>query len=73
MEIMNIEPDIIDKEDAPELVEPQGEIQFENVSFSYKNGEERVLSNINLTIEKGKTVAIVGPSDLELASLHYVI
>ncbi len=73
LEIMNIEPDIVDKEDAPELVEPQGEIQFENVSFSYKNGEERVLSNINLTIEKGKTVAIVGPSGAGKSTLCHLI
>ncbi|MFY9285859.1 MAG: ATP-binding cassette domain-containing protein [Tissierellaceae bacterium] len=73
LEIMNIEPDIVDKEDAAELVEPQGEIQFENVSFSYKNGEERVLSNINLTIEKGKTVAIVGPSGAGKSTLCHLI
>lgn len=73
LEIMNIEPDIVDKEDAAELAEPQGEIQFENVSFSYKNGEERVLSNINLTIEKGKTVAIVGPSGAGKSTLCHLI
>ena len=33
---------------------------FENVSFNY--GEKEVLKEISLTIEKGKTVALVGPS-----------
>ena len=47
LEIMNIEPDIVDKEDV-QIVEHQGEIQFENVSFSYKNGEERVLYPISI-------------------------
>lgn len=39
----------------------EGKIEFKNVSFSY-NDEVGVLNNINFTIEKGKTVALVGPS-----------
>jgi subfamily B ATP-binding cassette protein MsbA len=35
-------------------------IEFKNVSFAYDS--ERVLKNVNLTIEKGKTIALVGPS-----------
>lgn len=73
LEIMNIEPDIIDNEDAIDLDDVTGEIQFEDVSFSYNNGEERVLSNINLTIEKGKTVAIVGPSGAGKSTLCHLI
>ena len=38
------------------------EIRFENVCFSYLNTDEQVLKNINLTIPKGKILAIVGPS-----------
>src|SRR3989338_319122 len=37
------------------------EIRFENVSFSYKN-KKPILKNINFTMEKGRTTAIVGPS-----------
>ncbi|MCF6466787.1 ABC transporter ATP-binding protein [Clostridium sp. Cult2] len=73
MEIMNIEPDIKDKEDAVELTEVIGEIDFNDVSFSYTNGEDRVLSNLNLNIEAGKTVAIVGPSGAGKTTLCHLI
>lgn len=73
MEIMNIEPDIIDKEDAVELTEVIGDIEFNNVSFSYNNGENTVLSNLNLNIEAGKTVAIVGPSGAGKTTLCHLI
>jgi len=61
LEILNTKPDIEDSEDAVELTDVQGEIRFNNVSFSY-NDKTEVLRNINLTIPKGKTVALVGPS-----------
>jgi ATP-binding cassette, subfamily B, bacterial MsbA len=53
-------PQIEDKPDAVALDGFHHHITFEHVSFAYEN--EQVLKNINLTIEKGKTVAIVGPS-----------
>ena len=40
---------------------PEGHIAFENVSFSY-DGETGVLKNIDLTVQPGETVALVGPS-----------
>ena len=39
-----------------------GEIVFDNVSFSYGEGGEEVLSNISFKINPGEHVAIVGPS-----------
>lgn len=61
LEVINTHPDIIDKKDAIELENPKGEIILENVSFSYDN-RNSVLKNINISMEAGKTVAIVGPS-----------
>ncbi|AZR73413.1 thiamine ABC transporter permease [Anoxybacter fermentans] len=61
LEIMEVKPEIQDKEDAKELKDVKGEIIFENVTFSYDN-KEKVLKNINLKIEAGKTLALVGPS-----------
>ena len=43
-----------------ELRRFESSIEFSNVSYAY--GEERVLSNINLAFERGKTYAVVGPS-----------
>jgi len=40
----------------------KGELRFENVSFSYPNGTKPALNKINLTIQSGQTVAIVGAS-----------
>lgn len=73
LEIMNIEPDIIDRVDSVNLDDVKGQIKFEDVSFSYNNGEESVLSNINLTIDEGKTVAIVGPSGAGKSTLCHLI
>lgn len=62
MEIMNIEPDIKDKDDAVEMGDVKGDIVFDDVSFKYKEGAHRVLRHINLDIEAGSYVALVGSS-----------
>ena len=73
MEVIKIKPDIVDKEDAIELSDVVGSIKFKDVSFSYTNGENRVLSNLNLDIGAGKTVAIVGPSGAGKTTLCHLI
>lgn len=73
IEIMDIEPDIIDSENAIELDNVVGEIKFNNVSFSYNNGGDIILSNLNLTIEAGKTIALVGPSGAGKTTLCHLI
>lgn len=73
LEIMSIEPDIVDRDDAIDLDNVKGHIEFEDVTFSYNDGEKDVLSNINLTIPKGKTVAIVGPSGAGKTTLCHLI
>ena len=59
IEIMNVEEEK-EKDNAIELEKVEGHIDFENVSFSYEN--EKVLDKITLSIEKGKMLALVGPS-----------
>ena len=59
IDIMNIEEEK-EKDNAVELENVEGNISFENVCFSYEN--ERVLDKITLSIEKGKMLALVGPS-----------
>ncbi|HVW94770.1 MAG TPA: ABC transporter ATP-binding protein [Mucilaginibacter sp.] len=58
--LIDEKPAIKDKPDAKEIKEFKEGIEFKNVSFSY--GERQVLNDINFTIPKGKTVALVGPS-----------
>ena len=60
LEIMDEEPEK-DIPGAEELTDVRGEIEFRNVSYSYNGGEE-VLKNVDLKIEKGKKMALVGPS-----------
>ena len=62
MEILEIEPDIQDKEDAYVLTDVRGHIQFENVSFSYNKKSDPVLNNINLDVQPGEYIALVGSS-----------
>ena len=59
--ILNAENPIVDGEKGVEIPDMEQGIEFKNVSFSY-DGERDVLKNINLKIEKGKTVALVGQS-----------
>lgn len=61
LEIMRTQPEIGDAPDAVELGEVKGEIKYNDVSFHYENGPE-VLSHIDLTVQPGKTLAVVGPS-----------
>jgi subfamily B ATP-binding cassette protein MsbA len=58
--IIDLQPVIRSKPNAIELKSFEKSIEFKNVSFAYDT--EHVLQNINLTIEKGKTIALVGPS-----------
>jgi len=72
LEILKIKPDVNEKPDAIELKSVKGEIEFRNVTFSYDNNKY-VLSNINLKIPAGKTVAIVGPSGAGKTTLCHLI
>ena len=61
LEIMRTEPGIKDKPDAKEMGPVRGEIDYKDVSFDYGNGIP-VLSHINLHINPGECLAVVGPS-----------
>lgn len=61
-ELMNEDYDIVDKKDAKELGRVEGAITIENVSFHYDEEEINVLNNVNLEVEKGETIALVGMS-----------
>lgn len=58
--VVDIEPLIKNKPNAIPLKEFSKSIEFKNVSFAYE--KDPVLTDINLVVEKGKTVALVGPS-----------
>ena len=59
-EILDAPELIVEKPDAIKKSDFSTEIVYRNVSFKYEDDD--VLKNINLTIKKGKTIAVVGPS-----------
>ncbi|CAD2080119.1 putative multidrug export ATP-binding/permease protein [Phocicoccus schoeneichii] len=72
-QLVDVEYDIQDKKDAYEIQNVKGEISFDNVSFRYNEYAEDVLSDINLDIEVGQTVAFVGMSGGGKSSLVSLI
>ncbi len=62
VEILDTEPDIVDKENAVDPGKLEGNIRFDNVTFRYSEENEYVLQNINIDIRAGQSVALVGPS-----------
>ena len=62
LEIMNVEPDIVDDKHAVDVGTLQGDISFKNVMFHYVDTDTNVLSNLTLDIKAGEYVALVGSS-----------
>lgn len=61
-QILDMEPEIKDKEGAKELTNVVGNIKFDDVSFRYNDNAHRVLKHINLEIPAGSYIALVGSS-----------
>lgn len=58
--ILNAENDVTDEPDAVQLGEIEGEVVFEDVTFSYFEGGDPVLRKVNFVAEPGQTVALLG-------------
>ena len=59
--LLQVTPEIVDREDAPPLIVDKGAVAFRHVDFRY-DGRRVILEDIDFDIEPGRTVAIVGPS-----------
>ena len=73
MEILEIEPEIQDSADAMEIRDVQGNVEFKNVGFRYREDHAHVLKNISLKVRAGDTVAIVGTSGVGKTTLCSLI
>lgn len=62
-DIIDTEPEIVDKDGVGELPEISGSVEFRDVSFSYEDKDgTRVLNNVSFTAKPGETIALVGPT-----------
>lgn len=59
-ELLDVKPDIVERTDAAPLQVRDGAVRFSNVSFGY--GDVPALQDIDLTVDAGRTVALVGAS-----------
>lgn len=60
-ELIDEPAQIPDKEDAVELTEAKGEVDFKDVCFSYSE-ERKLIENLNIAVKAGQRIAIVGPT-----------
>jgi ATP-binding cassette subfamily B protein len=59
--LLDAVPDVQDTQNAAEVADIRGDIEFRNVSFYYEEGK-RVLRDFNLYVRQGETIALVGPT-----------
>ncbi|MCF7926597.1 MAG: ABC transporter ATP-binding protein/permease [Candidatus Izimaplasma sp.] len=71
--IMTKEPKIRSKENAIELKNPKGIIEFNDVTFAYESSQTDVLKNFNVTIRPGKKVALVGATGVGKSTVSKLI
>ncbi|MBM40284.1 MAG: multidrug ABC transporter [Chloroflexi bacterium] len=71
-DLMDREPELIDIEDAIEMPEIKGDVEFKNVRFRYVEGED-VLKGIDLKVNAGETVAVVGPTGAGKTSIVSIL
>lgn len=62
LEIMEVPVEIDDAPDAVDVSDVKGDITFDHVSFTYEEGQQNVLTDINLHVPAGESIALVGPS-----------
>lgn len=72
VEEIDKEPSIQDSDTAVELTDVTGNIEYNNVSFSYSDGTQ-VFDNLSLAIKPGETVAFVGPSGAGKTTLCHLL
>ena len=71
-EVLDLKPEVVDKPDAIELPEINGEIKFEDVNFQYVKDVD-VLKEVNLHIKPGENVALVGSTGAGKSTLVTLI
>ena len=73
LKLLDTPPDVQDQPEAAELPPAVGRVTFDHVSFRYRPELPEVLHDINLTIQPGQTVALVGPTGAGKTSIGNLI
>jgi len=74
LEVLNTNPDLLDKDNAKTINDIEGKVEFKNVSFKYdSSNDEYILKDINFTINPGETVAIIGATGSAKTTLVQLI
>lgn len=60
-ELLDVEPEVVDRQGARDVGNLRGDIRFADVTFGYET-EKPVIQHINLSVQAGETIAFVGPS-----------
>jgi ATP-binding cassette subfamily B multidrug efflux pump len=72
LELLDTEPEVADSPNAIVMPPIEGRVELKDVTFAYRDGEP-VLNDINLTIEPGQTVALVGPTGAGKTSISNLV
>jgi ATP-binding cassette subfamily B protein len=73
-EVLESQPEVVNKPDALTAFEPQGRVRFEDVTFSYDGADaDPVLKNVSFVAEPGQTVALLGATGSGKSSLIHLI
>lgn len=72
-EVIDARSDVEEKENALELAEIEGKVEFDRVSFRYVGGQEPVLRDLSFTAQPGETIAVLGQTGAGKSSIINLI
>jgi len=72
-EVLDARPEIADRPHARAIDRPRGRLEFRGVGFKYPKSDEWVLRDLNLVVEPGETVGLVGRTGSGKTSLAYLV
>jgi ATP-binding cassette subfamily B protein len=72
-EVLDTNPEITDRRGARNLAECRGRLEFRGVGFKYPKSDEWILRDLNLVVEPGETVGLVGRTGSGKTTLAYLV
>jgi len=72
-EVIDAQSEVEEKQDAIELPEVEGQVEFDQVSFRYVGGQDPVIQGVSFTAQPGETVAVLGPTGAGKSSIINLI